>query len=412
MIKLCVIGATLSGNKGAASMLIALVKSAKHISSGECAIHCLSIYPDLDKRFNYYKNLKIVKCTPFDLICIAMPLALFYFLTARFKFVKKIFSSNAVIKTILESDLIINMAGISYADNRGPVLIYNIACDSVPLFLGKKIFKFSQALGPFKNRSNRIAAKLILPRISTIAARGRITAGYLRAEGLNNFNTITDGAFLMKSSQEYLTSDIKEAAGRLKRQGSIIVGVSPSSVVESYCRRRQIQYIDILSRLIDKLQVDKRIIFLVLPFCALEGKRTKKNNDLFTVKKIEDALGERENIVYLNKEYSAEDLRFIISKCDIFITSRYHGLVTALSEGVVPLVIGWSHKYAETLEDFSLSELCMDYEQLGMDVIFDKLSSVIADRQKYRKVILEHFPKVADDAFRNILTIKELLKRC
>ena len=76
------------------------------------------------------------------------------------------------------------MGGVSFVDGREKYLAFNIACILVPILFRKRIIKYSQALGPFNNPINRFFAKMLLPKINHIIARGKITYCNLKSIGL------------------------------------------------------------------------------------------------------------------------------------------------------------------------------------------------------------------------------------
>ncbi len=65
------------------------------------------------------------------------------------------------------------MAGVSFVDSRGFVMnTYAFVSILVPMLLSLPVVKYSQALGEFKNFINKTYAKIILPHLKLICARG------------------------------------------------------------------------------------------------------------------------------------------------------------------------------------------------------------------------------------------------
>jgi len=410
MKKITVIGAALSGNKGAASMLIALVQNLKEIYLNNYILNCLTIYGTEDSRFNFYKNLRIVKCTPFDIICIIMPLSFLYFLMCWIAPIKKILLQHKTLRIIVESDLIVNIAGISYSDGRGFILLYNVACDLTPLLLKKKVFKYSQALGPFKQFPNRLCAKMILPKIERIAARGESTLKNLRSLDLHNYEHCPDGTFSMSVDTANIANEIKKTCNQIKDSRKINIGVAPSSVIEQYSSRLNVSYANLMSDFIEHSSKNGKYNLILFPYCSLINRKTKKNNDLEIVRNIYKKINSKQNITFLDKEYSAEDLKILISSCDVIITSRYHGMITALSTETVPLIIGWGHKYLETLDMFSLGNLYIDHPSLNMNLLKNKFIDIVNNLDDYKSKIASKLPEVKKTSLRNFTIIKELLE--
>jgi polysaccharide pyruvyl transferase WcaK-like protein len=55
-------------------------------------------------------------------------------------------------------------------------------------------------------------------------------------------------------------------------------------------------------------------------------------------------------------EHDALKLKAIIRECHMTMCSRFHGLVSALSQGVPAISTGWSHKYRHLLEEYEYPE--------------------------------------------------------
>lgn len=53
---------------------------------------------------------------------------------------------------------------------------------------------------------------------------------------------------------------------------------------------------------------------------------------------------------------NAVEIKLIIGKLKLLISSRFHGVVSGLSQGIPTLCTSWSHKYQELLADYKLSD--------------------------------------------------------
>jgi len=101
------------------------------------------------------------------------------------------------------------------------------------------------------------------------------------------------------------------------------------------------------------------------------------DNDLVLAKEINNAVGRGVPIVC---EGDPLKIKGILGRCDGTIGSRFHGLVSALSQGVPSLSTGWSHKYQMLFEDYDFAEgvidiMCSNQElHKKIDLIIDEVS--------------------------------------
>ncbi len=361
MKNIVLVGASLSGNKGAAGMVIAPIQNLNARYPGS-HFTLLSYFPNADRKINTLPNLTIADGTPLGLIWLFI--LVFIAMVCRFlKISTKWFQRHGGFRTVDSCHLFLDAGGISFVDGREKFLPFNILWVLPPLMLKKPVVKISQALGPFENPLNRMAANFILPKLDLISARGKKTLSHLKELNLDNVLEFPDITFTM-------TQDMHDASLSQKYLGQhsqkTLVGISPSQVVLEKCQSDGIAYTEILAQFIDQLVLEGYKV-VVFPHSARAKSDKTRNNDVPVLKQIWEQVCEKGQVIFIMDELSPNSLRHLIGECDVFVASRFHAMIAALCTGTPTLVFGWSHKYNEVLKEFELENTALDYSQLTLE---------------------------------------------
>lgn len=133
--------------------------------------------------------------------------------------------------------------------------------------------------------------------------------------------------------------------------------------------------------IVDLIQNKKYVALIPNAKMLTKTSKTASTQYFFFMKDIIDFLiGMNERIIFLNhggkddlsillelkkelkKEFiildnlSAEEVKSLIGKMKLVVTSRFHGLISGLSQNIPTLCTSWSHKYEELLSDFGVSD--------------------------------------------------------
>ena len=383
---IAIIGSALSGNKGAASMLEAgLTGLTKRMPEARFAL--LSMYPQEDAKLNPYPNLEIVDARPLTLGVTINSCALLYAVAPP---LRPLLRKQPAIAALAEADALLDQGGITFAAGREKFLIYNVASVLPALFMRVPVFKCAQAMGAFKGRLNRLMAKAFLPRMRHIITRGRITHGHVESLGLENFEAGADLAFTLDHTAAHGVPDIS-----IPRGEGALVGLSPSVVMQKKIDAAGRDYIAEMAAFADYLAQKGHRVFLI-PHSVRTGTDKTHNNDLPLCKAVYDRMAQttRAATAFLDYEVDARTLRQLIAKCDVFVTSRFHAMVSGLATATPTLVIGWSHKYEEVLEMFGAQRWALahaDYSPEGLQTRFEEL---LSEREGVAKTLAEALPTV------------------
>ncbi len=404
MKKIAVIGSTLTGNKGAAAMLESSIQTL-----GLDKEFFLFTYQPVKEelKHNTYKNLTILRADALFLGVVINLLALIYKILPPLRGLLRGHSKS--IRTLAEADVLLDQGGITFVDGREKFLLYNIASILPALMVGTPVIKCSQALGPFNNPINKFFAKIFLPKMKAIVSRGSITQKYLDQLGLKNTIEGADYAFLLE-----LTNEEKKSAKKYYKEdffnNNKVVGISPSVVMQKKVEKQGKDYSKIITKFIDSLMSNGYRVVL-LPHSVRLGTEKTHNNDLPLCREIYKNLNNSKECLFIKDELSSQELRAIIGKCDLFVASRFHAMISSLAMSVPTLVIGWSHKYKEVLEMFNLEEWAFGQDKLSQDYLSQRFKELEKEQEGVKGKIKKHLPEVKKRSYKQVAAIESILKK-
>jgi colanic acid/amylovoran biosynthesis protein len=284
---------------------------------------------------------------------------------------KRIRSRFGII-TDKEVDVVIDAAGFGYGDKWGKQSTYELYRSSRRWKKrDTKVILLPQAFGPFTINKNKKYFKKAFSNINLIYAR--------EEESYKNIIGITGDSSRLAIAPDFT---------------NLLSGEIPSYFVPTpnlFCVVPNYRMID---------KTDSETSALYLPFmkmCAryLEAKGVKLmilihegEKDLHLGNEISKCTNEEIPII---QESNPIYIKGILGSCAATIGSRYHGLVSALSQGVPSLATGWSHKYEMLLKDYDflegLLDVHFDEKQLGakLDMIIDEQRNKLLSEKLLKK---------------------------
>lgn len=372
---------------------------------GATHFNLLTTYPNADApKVPRDADVSVVGLQPLRLALVEFPIALL----ARVARVIRLplgWVRSRGCRAMLDSDVVVDVAGISFADGRGvPIVVYNALMTGVPLLLGVPTVKAAQALGPFKSPVNSVLSRLVLPRVTTICARGARTREHLDSLKLSNVVDVADLAFSLEESAE-LPAEVALSISSLTN-GFIVV--MPSAVVKGIFENGGDNYVEAVAQLIRQLRATTNKGIVIAPHSYRVGHGEGRMNDGPVCREVAAQLVGDAGVVLVDADLAAGELRKLIGLGEVLVTSRFHAMISGLCTETPTVVVGWSHKYREVLDDFGLVDFGMDSQVLKTpDVVVDKVVSSLASADVIRESIREALPAVRQRSLRNFDVIAE-----
>jgi colanic acid/amylovoran biosynthesis protein len=410
-MRIGLIGATLIGNRGAEAMVSATVTQLGKVSSN-LNFTLFSYFPISDKKLKQ-SSIDIQNGTPEFILLVVFPLSLLYAIFVRFfhlRFLHTVFPKE--IRDWSESSSLIDVSGVSFMDVRAHILPYDILIIIISNLLGTPFVKFSQAMGPFNSLISKTAAKLFLPGTKHIFARGESTYNALeKVCHKKNYSRSTDiallhsiGDSLTDENSSYIKSLVEDLSNR-KNGGEKIVGICPSSVVYKMSLKKGYDYLGFITELCE-MCIDRGYTVLLYPNATKDENMNKtRNNDLNPIIKIQNNLKQNSRnphnkILNVDRNINTDGIKRLIQNVDLSVVSRFHAMIASLELIKPVIILGWSHKYLEVMNDFELGEWVFDYTHNKSTELFSMIEKCYSQKSSIEKQIEK-----------NIFTLKELSKK-
>lgn len=262
-------------------------------------------------------------------------------------------------------DVVLDASGFAFSDQWGSGAARKLATKMGRSFRNKQLFiLLPQALGPFHQSDVKQWCMKLFSRASRIFARD--TQSYENIKGL-----ITDQNKLIQSP------DFTIQVSALKKENIQL----PNNFVAIVPNIRMLDklensdaYLNFLKKSVDNLiQQNMNPIFVIHDGCE--------------DKKVIDYLGQEYSHIPTLQDEDPRVLKWILGQADFVIASRFHALVSSLSQGIPCIGAGWSHKYPELFNDFNTSDTLLE------DLTdFEALNSMISQlaKNEYRNIKKDH----------------------
>jgi len=203
---------------------------------------------------------------------------------------------------------------------------------------GTKIVFLPQAFGPFKTKSGKRQAEMLNKYADIIIAREDISYKYLIETGVDKNKVWQYPDFTLK-----VQGVVPEKYHHLKNKVCII----PNKRMITH-GGVSINYLVFLNYIIDAIEKNGKEVFLL----NHEGK-----GDLELCLQINKTRNGKELPVATG--LNALEVKGIIGNSYLVVSSRFHGVASALCQGVPCLATSWSHKYEMLFNDYGLQDMLL-----------------------------------------------------
>ena len=322
---------------------------------------------------NWKKIIRLVVGCMIMMIGMVLPRSLLANTQSNWLQMAYIYRSTDVIGAVSGAQL------VSLGSYSWPLIISSLPIVFAHLF-HKPLYIMPQSIGPFRWKWEKSLVKEIYSRARLIFLRDNISIRLANEIGIPEriIKFASDPGFALPAASREQALEIMSGYGYMSDQHAIGITVV-SRLSRIFDRERFDSYYHSLASSLNRfLQVYEAKIYI---FDQVTGP-TFDENDRFATEILLNMIAEDQNrIIHVDHRLNPMELKACYSLMDMFIASRLHSGIFAMSSGVPTLFIGYNPKTRGVLEAAGLEQWMMDLDYLDTNVFYELLRQTWENRE-------------------------------
>jgi colanic acid/amylovoran biosynthesis protein len=256
----------------------------------------------------------------------------------------------------------------------------------------KPLYVMPQSIGPFRWKWERWFVRNLYSRARVMFLRDSISIKLAKDIGLpdRKIKFAFDPGFALTAASTEKALEIMSDYGYFPGQNAIGITVI-AQLSKAYDQDWFANYYRSLANVLDRfIQTFDVYIYI---FDQVKGP-TPMEDDSIASEALLDILGKDQGrFKHINCHLTPMELKACYSLMNLFIASRFHSGIFAMSTGISTLFIGYNPKTKGFLESVSLEELMLDLNNIDENRLWDLLCHIWENRhaisEKIQKIVLD-----------------------
>jgi len=304
------------------------------------------------------------------------------------------------IKVYFESDIIISAPGnFLYSSGKFGFTFLIIAYTIIYAFLaGKPLYMLPQSIGPLHNFRDKLLTKWIINHARIVMVREQISQKEIQKIGITNSQCllIPDLAFNFEGTP------VKEAKAWLYSYGIDITQDQPLLGLTMINWGAQTSQAEIQNRYENSLlnlsnyfleTTNGKIIFFPQVY-----SNTIVSDDRIPTQRVINRIQKISQVVYINDPTPPALLKTSYGLMNIFIGTRMHSNIFALSEGVPVIAIAYRYKTLGIMQMLGLEKWVIDIENISSETLISMYIDLWKEQDTVRQYIKSKVSILAKEA--------------
>ena len=304
-------------------------------------------------------------------------------------------SPGAILRAVRQCDMLISGGGSLLQDVTSSKSIhYYLFIIRLAKLLGKKVFIYSQGIGPIDHAFNRRATARALKKADGIVVRDERSAKLLEQIGLPQERIVitADPVIRMKRPDRTVGREILARAG-IKKDGRLTVGWAIRE------KNRDSTFVREITECIRWLRENYDAESVLIPFHYEEDRE------------VCSVIAERTNgaAKCLSEKYLSEDMLSIIGNMDVLVGVRLHSMIYAAIMGVPIIGVSYDPKCTAFLNSVGLDSLSTR-EAFSAEAFKAEFARVLETGKEQTAAVAENMRRLQKELDTNEEMIRDIME--
>ncbi len=307
---------------------------------------------------------------------------------------------RGLIKAYFDADIIVSIpGGFFYSSGHGITLAVTGLSLILAILAKKPLYILPQSIGPFRFTWEQSLARWIFNRARIVMVREEISREILVKCGISTSHIILlpdlafsfEGASNEQALNWYKENDI-DIKSRRPLLGITVIDWNAQSRKFSQQNTYEESITAAIRVFIEKYQ-GTAILF---PQC---WGPTEFEDDRIPTRRIANKLGDlSHSIIVVEKPISPQLLKSVFGQLDIFIGTRMHSNIFALSLDVPVIAIGYLHKTEGIAQIVGVQDWVIEIRQIDQELLVSKLNKLWEFRFSIRNELHQKMPSIREQS--------------
>lgn len=306
-------------------------------------------------------------------------------------------SLKAIIGAVRKCDLLVSGGGSLLQDvTSKKSIIYYLVIMWLALLFGKKIFIYSQGIGPINSKMNRTLTAFTLKRASCIVVRDETSKELLIEIGVDGSNIFVtaDPVLRIKKADLSIGAEILKQEGFLEDRERITVGWAIREL------KVKSNFVDEICISITRLVEEYNAQIVLIPF--------HYSQDMDVIYEIESRLGDK--VSCIKHKYLTDEMLSIIGNMDILVGVRLHALIHAAIMDVPMIAISYDPKINSFMHSLDMKAMCSMYD-FKNEFFMEEFDKTVLNGEAIKSNVRKKINNLIQKLDTNEEMIKELMKK-